>query len=600
MGQADVLINYAIVKNGSTEQNIAQLDHIMEAARNLGVRRFIHISSISVLPSIKGTLTEDAAAVDAKWKGVYSRIKVAVEQHVIHSWKTGSLDVVRPGFILAPGMVDSMVGIGKALPTGHVLGLGNRKTIIMLIHRDSVNEALTKLVGQLLPEVARMTKWMLVAPNAPERAEYLNFQCHELGRGWKTMHLPVWFWRVALACVSPLLSILKRRTFRLVKLFEHNLNVRHYDCTRTSNELGLDMSFDWCQCLRNLVHQKASPNWPTGGNLPSLTAPKLGYVGMGRIVAQRHLPGLKRNGFTGPICWTDPVVKKVDPVPGLSLAEQPQMDTDVSHCVIAAPWVARGRILESLPNSAQSVLLEKPLAVSQEHLSEMIGKLGMRRGAVLHNYRFKPNVLKYREFLQHHPTGSLCAVSLHFETPSPANEQSAWMKEERKHRIVLCDYALHFLDLAWIFCTGKMQTHRCDVDFNEREELERVSAALSFDGVPCDLLIRSGCHQRQCIITHHFQNYSAELRFFPDVFVPITGGKGLVDDARLAISGLVSAGSKIFEKLGVHVSDLSHDKVLQGFVGGDSAIMNELSVESLMEFYERLTSLADFVYGVPD
>jgi nucleoside-diphosphate-sugar epimerase/predicted dehydrogenase len=601
MGQAEVLINYAIVKNGSIEQNIAQLDLIMKAARSLGVKRFIHISSISVLPSINGTLNEDAAAVDAQWKGVYSRIKAAVEQHVIHSWKSGHLDIVRPGFILAPGVVDSMVGTGKALPTGHVLGLGNRKTVIMLIHRDTVNEALTKLVELPLPEVVTMKKWMLVAPNAPERTEYLDFQCHELGRGWQTLHLPVWFWRVALACASPLLSILKRQPYRLVKLFEHNLNVRHYDCTRTSTELGLEMNFDWRQCLRDLVHLKPSPFWPEGGdsNLSNATN-KLGYVGMGRIVTQKHLPGLKRNGFTGRICWTDPVVKKMDSVPGLALAEHDHLDADVSHVVVTAPWVARGKILENLPTSAQFVLFEKPLAVSQEHLTEMIGKLGTRHGSVLHNYRFKPNVLKYRKFLRQHPTGSLRAVTLHFETPSPANEQSAWMKQERKHRIVLCDYALHFLDLAWIFCIGKMQTHRCDVDFNDRGELERVSAALSFDGVPCDVLIRSGCHQRQCIVTHHFQNYSAELRFFPDVFVPITGGKGLLDDAQLAASGLVSTGAKILEKLGAHTSDLSHDKVLEAFSSSKSAIMSELSVEALREFYERLTTLADRVYGVAD
>jgi hypothetical protein len=61
----DVLINYAIVKNGTIEQNIAMADLVMSAARRLGVKRFIHISSISVLPSITGVVNEDAAAVEA-------------------------------------------------------------------------------------------------------------------------------------------------------------------------------------------------------------------------------------------------------------------------------------------------------------------------------------------------------------------------------------------------------------------------------------------------------------------------------------------------------------------------------------------------------
>ena len=53
---------------------------VMNAARRLGVKRFIHISSISVLPSITGTLNEDALAVEAQWKGIYSRVKAAVDQ----------------------------------------------------------------------------------------------------------------------------------------------------------------------------------------------------------------------------------------------------------------------------------------------------------------------------------------------------------------------------------------------------------------------------------------------------------------------------------------------------------------------------------------
>ena len=159
------------------------------------------------------------------------------------------------------------------------------------------------------------------------------------------------------------------------------------------------------------------------------------------------------------------------------------------------------------------------------------------------------------------------------------------------------DYSLHMLDLTWLFCEGPMQVDRCGVSFNDRDELETLSAAMSFSGVPCDVLIRSGCHQRQCIITHHYQNYSAELRFFPDVFVPIIGGKGMVDDLRLGTAGLLATGVKILEKLGMRRDDYSHDIVLKAFTGhGDSSVMNELSLASLKPFYERLTTLADMVY----
>ena len=599
MQTCDVLINYAIVKNGTIEQNIAMADAVMSAARSLCVKRFIHISSISVLPSIAGVVNEEAVAVEARWKGIYSRVKAAVETHIVAHWTHAELDVVRPGFILAQGLVDSMVGTGMRLPTGHVLGLGNRSTVIMLVHRETVNAALTRMSGAPLAEGFQRKTFMLVAPNAPTRDEYLDFHCREMGRGWSTLHFPSWLWRIGLACGSPLLSILKRKPFRLVKLFEHNLNVRRYDCTRTSQELGLDMAFDWKQALRDLVHVKPSPAWPgheqTFTNQPQATS--LAYFGMGRIVTQKHLPGLQRNDFAGEVTWSDPAMPQAPTTKDLKLASAPGIAPAATHAVITTPWTVRRQVIAALPEAVTHVLLEKPLAVSRAALAEMQSCLGHRQTAVLHNYRFKPNVLKYREFLKQHPSGALRAVSLHFETPSPANEQSAWMKQEHKHRILLCDYAMHYLDLTWLFCEGEMQVHRCGIRFNDRDELETLSTAMSFNGVSCDVLIRSGCHQRQCIVTHHFQNYSAELRFFPDVFIPMVGGKGMVDDLKLGSAGLISTSGKVLEKLGVCTLDRSHDRVLAAFTGsGDPSIMNELSVASLLPFYQRLTALADMVY----
>jgi len=306
---------------------------------------------------------------------------------------------------------------------------------------------------------------------------------------------------------------------------------------------------------------------------------------------------LRRNRFAGGISWSDPALKEAPPSDGLKIAATPGLDLAATHAVITAPWTVRRQVIASLPASVTHVLLEKPLAVSRAQLGEMQAALAGRQAAVLHNYRFKPNVLRYREFLKQHPSGALRAVSLHYETPSPAIEQSTWIKQERRHRIVLCDFAMHYLDLTWLLCEGAMQVNRCGVCFNDRDELETLSAAMSFNGVSCDVLIRSGCHQRQCIITHHFQNYSAELRFFPDVFVPMVGGKGMVDDFKLGCTGLISTGGKVLEKLGVCTFDRSHDQVLAAFTGsGDPSIINELSVTSLLPFYQRLTTLADMVY----
>jgi hypothetical protein len=361
------------------------------------------------------------------------------------------------------------------------------------------------------------------------------------------------------------------------------------------------MAFDWKQTLRDLVHLAPSPDWPSPNTLPARAKPSvLGYFGMGRIVNQKHLPGLARSGFNGSLCWSDPVIREAPVHAGLKIGPQAGLPAEASHVVITAPVGARPSILAGLLDSVRQVLLEKPFATSAAMLEQMSGAVRGREAFVLHNYRFKPNLMCMREHLNKHPPGALRAVSLHVETPSPANEQSNWMKQEWRNRIVLTDYAMHYLDICWMFCRGEMQVDRCLVSRNDRGELETLSAALTFDGAPCDILIRSGGHQRHCIIRHHFQNYTTEIRFFPDVFVAITGGQGLLDDARLAWRGVTSTVSKVLEKLGVGVSDRSHDTVLAAFTGcGDASLLQELSVQNLATFYQRLTMLADRVYQSP-
>lgn len=601
MQSCDVLINYAIVKHGTIEHNIELTDCILACARQLAVKRLIHISSISVLPSMRGIVDEQAQAVDARWKGVYSRVKSAVERHVIQHWKDSDLVVVRPGFIIAPGMIDSIVGIGRRLPTGQVLGLGNRKSIIPLIERTTVNTAIVRIASAPVQQVPSLTIYMLVAGNAPTREEYLQFQCSALGRGWKTIHVPTMLWRMGLTCASVPMTLFQRRFCRLAKLFEHNLNVRQYDCARTQQALNLDLSVDWRARLQEFVGIGQSCVWPIEFNrreTGSIT--QLTYFGMGRIVKQRHLPGLLRAGFTGMISWMDPAVAAPPESGKLKIAKKSGLVPGTMHVVVAAPWTARRQILDQFPDSVNHILFEKPFAVSRRQLDLLCRELSGKCVSILHNYRFKSNVIQFRRFLATHPSGMLRAVALHYETPSPALEKSHWMRQERTHRILITDYALHFLDLAWIFCNGPLTIHRCETGWNSRNELESLSAALSFNGVPCDVLIRQGCHQRECVLIYHFQNYTAELRFFPELFVPIGGGRGVMHDARLAGAGLWAIGKKVVEKTGLGARDRSHEIILSSFVGiSHSQVLNELSLASLKQFYERLTQLADHVYGSP-
>lgn len=596
VGRCDQLINYALVKFGGVEENLTLADQIIAAARARNVSRVIHVSSISVLPAVSGMVNEATPAVAHRWKGEYSKVKVAVELRFEEAVRDRQLLVVRPGFIVGPGLADSLPGIARLLPTSHLLGLGNRGSIIPLVARDHVNDAICRLVG--LADAPSGERYMLVSPDAPTRADYLAFHCRELGRGRGTIHFPAWLWRIGLAGGSVALTLLKRRPARLVKLFEHNLNVRHYDCAQTTRRLGLDLRFDWRAALREVAEVGASSQWPVsaaGGVAPARAA-RLHYVGLGRIVQQKHLPGLARNGFTGRISWTDPALTTAPPS-AIALEPKPGFPLDATHAVITAPWPFRGPIYQQLPASVADVLVEKPFAVSKVQLDAHLRLLAGRRVFAVHNYRLKPNALAFRRFIEARPPGALRRVTLHFDTPSPCHERAAWLRDEWRNRVLLTDYAIHFLDLAWLLFDGPMTIRHCERTRNARGELARLSAEVAFSTGSCSLFVRQGAHQRQCSLRYVFDNYAAELRFFPEVFQPIFGGQSALDDGRLFARGLASTAGKVLEKLRWRTQDYSHDMILGAFTGtSDSAALGEFSLAALRPFYERLTMLADEVY----
>jgi nucleoside-diphosphate-sugar epimerase len=583
LGACDALINYAIVKHGSAEDNLRLADQVIAAARALEVRRLIHISSISVLPAVCGTVDEQTAVVTHRWKGVYSKVKVAVEQHFEATVRERMLLVVRPGFILGAGLADSLSGIGRRLPSGHMLGLGNRRSIIPLVSRAHCNDALCRMVDA--PLTGQHHRFMLVAPDAPDRAAYVGFHCQALGRGWRALHFPAWLWRLGLMLGSVPLSALKRRHERLVKLFEHNLNVRQYDCAQTSRALGVDFRFDWQAALREVTGVGPAVTWPTSPDAPvPARAGQVHYFGLGRIVLQKHLPGLARNQFTGALSWTDPA-RREPPAGRVQFAPQPGVPANATHAVITAPWRVRKEIYAQLPAGVRDVLIEKPFAVSAAQFAEHRQLLGDRRAYVVHNYRLKPNVLAFRKFLAERPAGRLRWVKLHYETPSPWHEQAAWMRDEWRNRILVTDYAIHYLDLAWSLFAGPMMIGRCDTQRNARGELASVSADLRFPEGACSLFLRQGAHQRQCLIEFVFENYTAHLRFYPDIFQPILGGHTGLDDARLAGRELFATAQKVGEKLGLLAPDRSHDLILGSFTGtGDAAALREFSLEALTPF----------------
>lgn len=603
----DVLINYLLVKDGDVDMNLKYCEALASLARRLTVRRLIHLSSISVLPAANGTATEATMPEpDYRHKGDYARIKIATEIWLVRNLTECETVMVRPGFIVAPGLADPVVGMAKALPTQRLLGLGVASSIIPLVDRDIVDEAVEKLCSVLLSQ--RTTYVVLVHPDSPTRADYLSFCCNRFGLGTRPLHLPGFVWSGLLRCLSVAISVARRKRVNFHARFEHNLKTRRYDSSVTMALLNLSHHQPWRELLATAL-ERQEPNYtPTPvrrievSDTQPAVPPTLAYLGFGRIVQDRHLPALARLKYKGVIQWYDPFIATPPQVPGLRLERLERVeDITARHVIIAAPPFARPTLVAKLPMPPIRILLEKPLALTPGEAEAILDPLAESEVFVIHNYRFKANVQSMLKFLSEYNTGELIQTRLHFDSPSVDFDKAAWLRQERFARTLLADYSVHFVDLAWMLAAGPMQMRDVQVRRNLKGQTESIEAALRFENCSSYLFLRQGVRQRRCQIEFVFQNCSLRLRFFPESFSVVMGQHSFMDDVRACGSEVRAVFGKIGEKLNWTPAEPSHEQVLTAFIQRPSAdgILQQLNSKSLADFYERLYALGERVYA-PD
>jgi nucleoside-diphosphate-sugar epimerase len=606
VGTCNVLINYILLKDADVAPNLAFCERLRDLAESLAVCRLIHISSISVIPS-RSAVVDESALPDPRPrdKGRYSSIKIETESWLRANITSCQLVIIRPGFVIGPGLSDPCVGIGKLLPTKQMLALGAANGVVPVIERSQLNRALERAVRLDLP--VGVCTLMLVASHSPTRREYLTFCSRAFGFGFGVIALPRSVWVAMLFGGSIILSIVQRKRQNLVRRLAHILRVRKYDCSASERALGFKFKSDWRRALLNSIDSQQinytlpGRTWPgvNGESGPSLASnERLLYIGLGRIARDRHLPALARLRSSMEVEWWDPYGLEVKTNGGLRLFRISSLkESRATKVVVTAPAFARSGVLPDLPPNIKAILFEKPFASNAIESRNIERGLNGSKAYVLHNYRYKPNVQAMLRFLEQHGSGRLDFVRLHFDSPPVAGEAAKWMRDERRNRTLLIDYAIHFLDLAFLFSHGPMLIGQLDFTRNSRGETERIFASVAFENYPCELLIRQGCGEQKCRLEFVFQNYSCHLAFFPEVFYVTMGRQTVVDDCRIASLQAAATVKKIAEKLGMIRPEPSHQRVLAGFLGGDPSAISSVALENLRPFYEHLFQLENAIYG---
>ncbi|HET8673426.1 MAG TPA: NAD-dependent epimerase/dehydratase family protein [Thermoleophilaceae bacterium] len=168
--------------------NVTGLEALVRAALAAGVRRFVHVSSITVHGNdVRGEADEDAPL--RAEPNPYSRSKVAGERLLARMIREqrAPVTIVRPGWIYGPRDSSSFARIARRVEDGQMITLGSGANHVPLIYvRDAAEGIL--LAGES-PE-AEGRSYLLVNDEPVTQRQFIDAVAGELGAPAPTRSLP--------------------------------------------------------------------------------------------------------------------------------------------------------------------------------------------------------------------------------------------------------------------------------------------------------------------------------------------------------------------------------------------------------------------------
>jgi nucleoside-diphosphate-sugar epimerase len=168
--------------------NVRGLEALVKAALEAGIRRIVHVSSITVHGNdVRGSADESAPLRGEP--NPYSRSKVAGErllQRMIND-QGAPVTIVRPGWIYGPRDAASFGRLAHMIEQGRMVMAGSGANHLPLIYaRDAAHGAV--LAGE--SEYANGRAYLLVNDEPVTQREFLTAIAGELGAAPPTRHIP--------------------------------------------------------------------------------------------------------------------------------------------------------------------------------------------------------------------------------------------------------------------------------------------------------------------------------------------------------------------------------------------------------------------------
>lgn len=232
----------AAMKGGIADFHSATVvgtQNVVDASLKYGIRRLVHVSSISVLDYAghRGApMTEDSPIEPhPEWRGAYTESKVRAEAIVLKAIRNGlPATIVRPGQIFGPG-AEMLPPYGTIALAGQWVVVGSGNILLPLIYIEDVVDALMLAAQQ---DRACGRTFQLVDDVRLTQRQYID-RCREhFGEKIRTVYIPRPAFHAAAIGIAALGKFLRRSApltrYRVLSI----RGIETFDCSAARDLLG--------------------------------------------------------------------------------------------------------------------------------------------------------------------------------------------------------------------------------------------------------------------------------------------------------------------------------------------------------------------------
>jgi nucleoside-diphosphate-sugar epimerase len=234
--------------------NVVGTERAFEVARELGLERAVHISTVGVLrPNSAGVTGDDSPY--RRPPSLYHWSKIEAERRVAAVAARGGIcaAVLRPASIYGPGMSFKWIDIARLIHNGRMRMVGSGRTPYQLIHVDDLVEAIVLALGCNARRL-RDQRITIVSPEQVTIVEILNSIAEYYGapRPKTVPYSLALLGSLALTIVPDMLKPTLLRQVKPYSVREYRIPVR-FDDNKAARVLGFRAQIRFREGIRGML-----------------------------------------------------------------------------------------------------------------------------------------------------------------------------------------------------------------------------------------------------------------------------------------------------------------------------------------------------------